>query len=273
MHFFSISRLKYLYLTFLFLLLAPLSFTYAESCTINNATPYKGISNNITISLTDSYYPQSYFYVNKEAQVAIKDGHWNADLTGATNFSCSGNGSCVNNANAFISYGSNVPNSISFNWTPSENGFQPILTGTQNLNCWVDVTVIDPPPPTPTPTPYHGFAPTIKSSIDTGLGNFKNSAITQLLTIGGYGFIVLWSILMVFKLIHWFIEIMNGKRSSIDERNVQMKGTKINSANNPAMSFEEYNKNPQKYTGYFYSEEEKNNMSMEEYDSIFRPGK
>jgi hypothetical protein len=97
------------------------------------------------------------------------------------------------------------------------------------------------PAPTPTPLPpVHSFDPDVGAGLSAGIASFSASAKTQLLSAFGLGIFVLWTILMMFKMIHWFIEIMQGKRSSFDERNVKMKGTKINTANIPTDPVDRY---------------------------------
>lgn len=113
------------------------------------------------------------------------------------------------------------------------------------------------------------------AGLESGINNFKNDAITQLKTIIPITIIVIITVLLVFKMIHWFMEIASGKKSTLDEGlgKGSFNNTNASEFKPSAKSYSAYMRNPTKYSGFFYSEHEQNRMSPEKYDEIFRPEK
>lgn len=72
--------------------------------------------------------------------------------------------------------------------------------------------------PSPTPTPASMFASNVKTPLNTSVASFSASAFSQLTGLIPLALIVLISVLLMYKGIHWFMEIASGKTSSFDEQ-------------------------------------------------------
>ena len=79
----------------------------------------------------------------------------------------------------------------------------------------------------PTPTPPRTFDPGVSAGLSAGIASFSASAKNQLLSAFSVAMILFWTIIMVFKIIHWFLELSSGKTSSLDES----KGANFNTTN------------------------------------------
>jgi hypothetical protein len=172
------------------------------------STAYLNTPTQFTATLTQENWAMSYFYLLRDPQSQLINGHWNDHLPGAVMTSCSG--SPCTTVPSFVSYSAVLPNVINFTYTPTSLGEHYIVFGTQNSGGYFTLNVTVAPTPTVTPPATYQMNTTVQSSVSGLLGSMVSGYFGIIpIALGIVGGLMV-TLFLVGKLIGWVRSNLGG---------------------------------------------------------------